>query len=391
MNISEIQSYLQEHELDGWLMADFHGFNIIAMAMLNMHGMLTRRSFYFIPAQGYPTALIHAIEQDKFVHLPGEKITFSSYKLLESNLKELLTDVDKIAMEYSPMGRLPYIGIVDAGTIELVRSFGKEIVSSANLVANFQARLSPEQIATHRIAAKNMIEIKEKSFVYIADSLKSNKTITEYDVVKFILDRFEEYDMETEHSPICAVDGNAGNPHYEPPQENSVVIKENHLILIDLWAKLKHKDGIYADIAWVAYAGKKDDIPKKYVDIFNILIKARDTAVEYIRGHIDSQPVFGSQVDDVVRAVVEKAGYGKYFTHRTGHSITDNVHGTGPNIDNLETEDSRRLQQGHLFSIEPGIYMDDCGFRTEIDVYIGHDGAEVHTLPYQTELIALLD
>ena len=391
MNISAIQAYLQEHDLDGWLMADFHGFNTIAMAMLKLSGMVTRRSFYFIPSSGEPTALIHAIEQDKFEKLPGKKVTFSSYKLLESSLKEILIESKKIAMEYSPMGRLPYIGIVDGGTIELVRSFGKEIVTSANLVANFQARLSPEQIATHRIAAHNLIEIKEKAFTFIAESLKADKTISEFDVVKFILDKFEEYDMETEDDPICAIDGNAGNPHYEPTKENSVTIQKGQVILIDLWAKLKHSDGIYADIAWVGYTGTKDEIPQKYVDIFSVLIEARNTAVDYIRTHIDSQPVYGSQVDDAARKVVEKAGYGKYFTHRTGHSITNHVHGSGPNIDNLETEDSRKLQHGHLFSIEPGIYMDDCGFRTEIDVYIGHDGAEIHTLPLQTELLALVD
>lgn len=391
MNISKIQSYLQEHELDGWLMADFHGFNTIAMAMLKLSGMVTRRSFYFIPVCGEPTALIHAIEQDKFENVEGKKIPYSSYKLLESNLEEILSGSKEIAMEYSPMGRLPYIGIVDAGTIELVRSFGLEIISSANLVANFQARLSPEQIATHRIAAKNMIDIKEKAFNYIAKSLKADKEFTEFDVVLYILGQFEEYDMETDDGPICAVDGNAGNPHYEPTKENSAAIKKGQLILIDLWAKLKHADGVYADIAWVGYAGTREEIPQKYVEMFSVLIEARNTAVEYIRTHIDSQSVYGSQVDDAVRNVVEKAGYGKYFTHRTGHSITDHVHGTGPNIDNLETEDSRKLQQGHLFSIEPGIYMDDCGFRTEIDVYIGHDGVEVHTLPLQTELLALLD
>lgn len=391
MNIEEIQAYLQEHELDGWLMADFHGFNSIAVAMLKPSGMVTRKTFYFIPSQGEPTALLHAIEKAKYSHLPGKHIIFSSYKLFESELQKVLEGSKKIAMEYSPMGRLPYIGIVDAGTIELVRSFDKEIVSSANLVANFQARLSPEQIATHRIAAKNIIEIKEKAFEYIAESLKSGNAITEFDVVSFIQEKFTEYDMESEDGPNCSVDSNAGNPHYEPTKENSSLIKKGQIILIDLWAKLKHPDGVYADITWMAYAGTRDEIPQKYVEIFAVLSKARDTAIEYIRKHIDSQPVYGAQVDDAVRDVIVKAGYGKYFTHRTGHSITNHVHGTGPNIDNLETEDTRKLQQGHLFSIEPGIYMEDCGFRTEIDAYIGRDGVEVHTVPYQTELLALLD
>ena len=294
-------------------------------------------------------------------------------------------------MEYARHGRLPYIGLVDAGTIELIRSFGKEIVSSADLVANFQARLTPEQIATHRMAAHNIIQIKERAFDFISESLKSDTKITEFDVVQYIRKLFFEYDMESEDGPNCSVDAHAGDPHYEPTKENSAVIAKGQIILIDLWAKLKHSDGVFADITWMGYAGKRDEIPQKYVEIFQVLSDARDTAVDYLRTHIGSQPVYGSQVDDAVRKVIEKAGYGKYFTHRTGHSITDQIHGTGPNIDNLETEDTRKLQHGHLFSIEPGIYMDDCGFRTEIDVYIGHDGVEVHTLPYQTEILALLD
>ncbi len=391
MNIQVIQAYMLENKIDGWLMADFHGYNLIAAAMLKPSGMVTRKTFYFIPAQGEPTALIHAIEKDKYKHLPGNHILFSSYKLFEAELEKVLEGSKKIAMEYAPMGRLPYIGLVDAGTIEMIRSFGKEVVTSANLVANFQARLSPEQIETHRIAAKNVIEIKEQAFAYIADSLKNDKTITEYDVVKLILAKFDERNMETADDPNCSVDGNAGNPHYEPSAEKSEVIKKGQLVLIDLWGKLKDPNGIYADIAWVAYAGTRDEIPKKYVKIFSVLIEARNAAVDYINEHIGTRSVYGSEVDDAAREVVEKAGYGKYFTHRTGHSITDHVHGSGPMIDNLETADTRELQQGHLFSIEPGIYMDDCGFRTEIDVLIGDNGAEVYTLPYQTELLALLD
>ena len=391
MNIANIQAYLQEHDIDGWLMIDFHGYNFVAVEMLKPSGMVTRKTAYFIPAEGEPTALLHAIEKAKYKHLPGKHIIFSAYKLYEESLEQMLEGCNTIAMEYAPMGRLPYIGLIDAGTIELIKSFGKEIVSSADLVANFQARLSPEQIATHRIAAHNIIQIKEKAFAFISESLKADKKITEYDVVQYIRKLFYEYDMESEDGPNCSVDSNAGDPHYEPTKEQSTIIAKGQIILIDLWAKLKHPDGVFADITWMGYAGKRDEIPQKYLDIFATLSQARDTAVDYLRTHIDSQPVFGSQVDDAVRKVIEKAGYGKYFTHRTGHSITSQIHGTGPNIDNLETEDSRKLQPGHLFSIEPGIYMDDCGFRTEIDVYIGHEGVEVHTLPYQTELLALLD
>ena len=391
MDIKAIQAYLNEHELDGWLMADFHGYNSIAMAMLKPSGMITRRSLYFIPVNDEPTLLVHNIEKAKFSHVPGKQIPFSSYMLLEENLKKILNGYQKIAMEYFPNGRLPYIGIVDAGTVELVRSFGCDIVPSADLVANFQARLSPEQIATHRMAAKNVLEIKQQAFEFIAESIKNGKRITEFDVVQYILYQFDHYDMMTEDGPNCSVDANAGNPHYEPTAEYSAVIKKGQLILIDLWAKLKHKDGVYADVTWMGYTGKREEIPSKYSELFSVIASARDAAVDFIRQRVDSQPVYGSDVDDACRAVIEKAGYGEYFTHRTGHSITSHIHGPGPNIDNLETEDKRKLQKGHLFSIEPGVYFEDFGMRTEIDVLIGHDGAQIATLPLQSEILALLD
>ncbi len=389
MNVEKIQAYLNEHEIDGWLLSDFHGRNNIAVELLHLEGIVTRRSFYFIPAQGEPVGIVHAIEKAKFASLPGRLITYSSYKRLEQELEAVLASVRRIAMEYSPMGRLPYIGLVDAGTVELVRSFGKEIVTSADLVANFQARLSAEQMAAHRIAANNVIEIKDKAMAYIHEALKHDRKITEYDVCQYVLAQFAEYDMETDSSPIVAVNGNAGNPHYEPTRDSAAEIKMGHLVLIDLWAKIKHRDGVFGDITWMCFAGPKEEIPNKYRDLFAILVKARDEAVRFVQAHIDSQPVFGSQVDDACRKVIADSGFGESFTHRTGHSITSMTHGTGPNIDNLETEDRRKLQRGHLFSIEPGIYMHDCGFRTEINVLIDHNGAEITTLPLQTEIVPL--
>ncbi len=389
MDLEKIQQYLKEQKLDGWLLADFHARNSVAVELLELKGIVTRRSFYFIPRLGSPTAVVHAIEREKFQHLPGEIKTYSSYELLEQELATLLSGCKKVAMEYSPKGRLPYIGLVDAGTVELVRGLQVEVVSSADLVANFQARLSAEQIAIHRLAAGNVMEIKDKTFAYIARHLSENKSITEYDVSHFILDQFEQYDMSTEDSPICAVDANAGNPHYEPTADNAASIKMGRLILIDLWAKIKHPQRVYADITWMAYAGKRDDIPPKYNEIFAILIKARNAAVSFLQENLMKRPVYGFQVDDVCRAVIKEAGYGDYFTHRTGHSITSAGHGPGPNIDNLETEDRRRLQPGHLFSIEPGIYLSDCGFRTEINVLITPDGAEITTLPLQNSIVPL--
>ncbi len=390
MDIERIQSFLSEQELDGWLLADFHGRNGVAVAMLELTGLLTRRSFYFIPQQGAPTAIVHAIEQDRFRHLPGTVRTYSGYRDLERELAGLLPDGSRVAMEYSPGGRLPYIGLVDAGTVEFIRGLGVEVVSSADLVASFRARLTVEQIATHRIAANNLIDIKDRAFEHIAACMRDGTTLTEYEVRRFILDRFEEFDMETENHPICAVDANAGNPHYEPQPASARPIEPGQLILIDLWAKLKHRHGVYADITWMAYSGSRDQIPDKYVDIFGVLVEARDRAVSFTRDNIEKQPVYGYQVDDICRGVVAAAGYDRYFTHRTGHSITAAEHGPGPNIDNLETEDRRKLQKDHLFSIEPGIYLADAGFRTEINVLIAYDGVEVTTLPLQEAIVALL-
>lgn len=287
------------------------------------------------------------------------------------------------------MGRLPYIGLVDYGTIELVKSFDIEIVSSADLVANFLARLSPEQMAAHRIAANNVIEIKDNAFNFIKEHLTAGKPVTEYHVASFVLDEFQKYDMVTIECPIVGVNGNAGNPHYEPTAEKSATIKKGDLVLLDLWGKMKHPHGVYADITWVAFAGTADEIPAQYRSLFNIVLKARDTAVAYLREHVDSRPVFGADVDDACRKVITDAGYGENFLSRTGHSIATEIHGPGPNIDNLETEDTRKLQMGHLFSVEPGIYLPDVGFRSEINVLIGHDGVEITTLPLQTEIVPL--
>ena len=390
MDIEKIQRYLKDNELDGWLMADFHARNDVAIDMLGIKGVLTRRSFYFIPAEGTPVGLIPEIEKGKFAHLPGELKPFAGYRVLEKELASLMKGLKWVAMEFSPMGRLPYIGLVDAGTVEMVRSMGVEVVSSADLVAAFQARLSEAQIATHRKAAAKVVEIKEGAFSLIARSLVDGKPVTEFDVSQYILAQFKNNNMVCDFDPICAVDGNAGNPHYQPTAEKSETIQKGHLILIDLWAKLNIDDGVYADITWMAYAGTRDEIPEKYISMFNVITRARDAAVSFIKESMQERPVYGSEVDDACRAVVIEAGFGDKFTHRTGHSIGTLVHGSGPNIDNLETEDRRILQQGHLFSIEPGIYMNDCGFRTEIDCLITNDSCEVTTLPNQAEILALL-
>lgn len=389
MDVKKVQEYLKKHGLDGWLLADFHGRNEIAVRAMGLSSHLTRRAFYFIPAHGEPTALVNPIEQSRFTHVPGRLKVYRGYQGLERDLAEILKGAKKIAMEYSPQGRLPYIGLVDAGTIELVRSFGIEIVSSADLVADFQARLSAAQVDSHRKAARLVNQSKDEAFEFIAESLRSGRSINEYDVCRFIMDRFTSHGMIFDVAPNCSVDSNIGNPHYEPTPEASSSIRKGNLILIDLWARFDTPDGIYADITWMAFAGNRAEIPPVYAQKFAVVAKARDAAVDFLRANIGKRLVKGAEVDDACRAVIEAAGLGPQFTHRTGHSITSNVHGEGPNIDNLETEDGRVLQSGHLFSIEPGVYHSDSGLRTEINCLITDSGPEVTTQPLQTEIVAL--
>ncbi|MGH8016151.1 MAG: M24 family metallopeptidase, partial [Candidatus Zixiibacteriota bacterium] len=364
LNIAEIQKHLKAGNLDGWLLADFHGRNSIAVQFLGLKSLVTRRSFYFIPAQGEPVALVNPIEKHLFQHLPGRTQLYFGYKMLESELTKTLRGHKRVAMEYSPSGRLPYVGLVDAGTIELVRSAGCDIETSADLVSNFQARLNDKQVELHRQAAANVLNIKDQAFAFVRESIHHGNAITEYDVVRFVLNKFDENEMETDHGPICAVDANAGNPHYQPTEKNSARIGKGQLVLLDLWAKLKQPSAVFGDITWVVYAGSSQEIPAKYREIFGIVVSARDAAVEYLQKNYGKRDLYGADVDDAVREVITRAGYGKYFVHRTGHSITTEVHGVGPNIDNLETEDRRVLQPGHLFSVEPGIYLEDCGFRS---------------------------
>lgn len=382
-----IQGELARNGLDGWLIYDFHGYNDIAVRFLNLSGIITRRSFYLIPASGTPLAFVHAIEKKPFEALPGKKIHYSSYRILEEELRRALAGKQRLAMEYSPQGRLPYIGKVDAGTLELIRSFGVEIVSSANLVAKFDACLSPDQIQTHRQAIGHLYDIKDAVFNLIKKRLETRKKITEFDVVNFILDCIERAGMVTDDSPICAVGPNGGNPHYGPTEAGALEIGRDNLVLIDLWAKMKVPRSAFADITWMAYTGGQ--VPDRYAEDFSLICIARDAAFNFIKDNWSKQKIYGYQVDDVCRAVITHVDLGSYFTHRTGHSIAEDSHGPGPNIDNLETEDRRQLMPGHLFSIEPGLYFDDHGVRTEMDVLITEDGPEITRTPIQQEIIRL--
>jgi Xaa-Pro aminopeptidase len=386
--ITEVQQFLAAEKLDGWLLFDFHGLNPIAGEFLQLKGMQTRRWFYWIPAQGKPHKITHAIEQGTFVDTPGVNHIYSSWQEMESHLGTILAGAKTIAMEYSPEGAIPYVSRVDGGTLEIVRKCGVTIASSADLVQYFQARWSDEQLAGHRRAAQALAEIKDLAFRKIAAYVAQGKPLSEYDIQQLILQQYADRKLLTEHVPICAVNANASNPHYEPTEAHSAPITSGDLVLIDIWARLDLPGAVFADITWMAYCGST--VPAKMAEVFAVLKNARDSAVELVNKRlIEGRPVYGYEVDDIARGIITEAGYGKYFTHRTGHSIGASCHGNGVNIDNLETRDRRRIIPGVAFSIEPGIYLPEFGVRTEIDVFAHENKAEVTTQPVQQEIVAL--
>lgn len=383
--ITDIQQMLANSNLDGWLLYDFHGSNQIARDVVGIKGMVTRRWMYWVPRSGPGMMIRHAIESGPFAQFSGSQRTYSSWKVLDATMREALGGAKRVAMEYSPSNAIPYIACVDAGTIEKIRGWGIEVVSSADLVAHFLARWTPEQIAGHHRSAAALIEIKDRAYAMITDRVRSGTKLTEFEVTEFIKSEFRSRGMVTDDGPICAVDANAGDPHYEPSAERSARIGKGQLVLLDIWARLDSDDSVFADITWTAYTGS--ELPKKITDVFEIVRRARDRAVEFANQQLAAgAPLLGYEIDDACREVIVKAGYGEYFIHRTGHSIGGTVHGIGPNIDNLETQDQRRLEDGMCFSVEPGIYLPEFGIRSEIDVLIENGRAVVTTLPLQTEV-----
>jgi len=387
--VSDIQSVLAKANLDGWLLFDFHGSNPIARDIVGVKGMVTRRWFCWIPRTGTAQIIRHAIERQPFAHLEGPQRQYSSWRELDAGIRSVLGSARRVAMEYSPNNAIPYIACVDAGTIEKIRGWGIEIVSSADLVAHFLARWSAGQIEGHRRAAAALIEIKDRAYALVAERVRSDGKLSEYEVVEFIRNEFRNRGLVTDEGPICAVDANAGNGHYEPTVESSALIGRGQLVLLDIWAKWNTADSVYADITWTAFTG--DAVPNKIVDVFGIVQRARDRAVEFANERLAAGATLNAyEIDDACREVITKAGYGDRFVHRTGHSIGTAVHGIGPNIDNLETQDQRLLEDGMCFSIEPGIYLPEFGIRSEIDVLIENGRAVITTLPLQTEIVRLL-
>ena len=393
MKITEIQRELAALGLDAWLLYDFRGINPIAQNVAGLSEKnITRRWFCLIPAHGEPRWLVHKIETSNFVGVPGRTTLYAGWQELNEAMRVLLTGIKTIAMEYSPDAAIPYISRVDAGTLEWIRSFGVEVQTSAELAQRVEARLSDAQAAGHQAAAHLVLQAKDYAFTWIGSQLRDGKAITEYDVQQEILGQFDAMDLFTDHPPIVAVNAKSSDPHYAPTATDTQEIKAGDFILIDLWAKQKDRDAVFADTTWVAYAGKS--VPTQYVEIFEIVKEARDRAVRFIRERWDiGEPVHGYAVDDCVREYITEKGYGEFFIHRTGHNIGTVIHGNGVNLDNLETRDVRALIPGICFSIEPGIYLSDFGVRTEIDVFLaepGKDGVIVTTAPVQNQVLPLL-
>jgi Xaa-Pro aminopeptidase len=392
IDVAGIQAALKEFRVDGWLMYDFQGGNPIARKVVGFQEgtMLTRRWWYWIPQTGEPTRLHSVIEPTNLDFLPGKKILFLSWRDMTGHLQAMMKGATTIAMEYSPQCAIPYLSRVDAGTIELVQSLGKKIVSSKDLVQFFESRWTSEQLAMHHEAERKLMAIKDGAFTEIGARLRRAHRTTEYEIQQWMWERFEQESLTSYDAPIVAVNENSGNPHYGPSKDQHKEICKGDFVLIDYWGKLKTHDAVYADYTWTGFCGKNPT--PRHQEIFHIVASARDAAVEYLQKRAAKKETpYGWEVDDACRAVIEKHGYGKYFIHRTGHNIGLEVHGNGAHIDNLETQDDRKLIPRTCFSIEPGIYLpNEFGVRSEIDVYMGENfEIRVTGQPIQRELVLI--
>lgn len=392
INIERIQQEIRKQDMDGWLFYDFHNRDAMAYRILRLafNKFTSRRWYYFIPVEGEPRKLVSGVEPSKLDSLPGKKTIYRAWGDQHRLMQELLKGSGKVAMQYSPNNNIPYVSMVDAGTVELIRSFGVEVVSSANLVQVFEAVIDEKGYQAHLQAGKKVQKIKDEAFDVIRRNIKKGEPVSEYEVQKFIVKRFHDEGLTDDGDhPIVGVNDHPADPHFEPTIQNSYVIKRGDTLLIDLWARLDREDGIYYDITWCGFIG--DQPPDKYREIFYAVRDARNAARDFIREKFArQQKCYGYDVDDVCRGVVIKAGYGDYFVHRTGHSIGHEVHGNGVNIDNFETKDERELVPGICFSIEPGIYLPgEMAVRSEINVFITKEREVVVAGEEQEELILI--
>jgi Xaa-Pro aminopeptidase len=390
LDVAAVQERLQKAGLDGWLLYDFHGSNPISARLAGLTSgthMTTRRWYYLIPANGQPRGLVHAIEQHNLDALPGERLVYAGRQQLDAGLNQLLSGVKKVAMEYSPMCAIPYLSRVDAGTVEMVRARGVEIVSSGDLVQQFEAAWTNEQLATHRAASAALYRIKDRAFGMASDAITRRRSLTEHELQQQMMKWFEEEGLVTDSPPVVAVGGNAGNPHYQPTADECSAVVADEVLLLDLWGKKSDTGAVFADITWVAVTSSR--VPDEVSRAFRAVAEARDAAVRLVADAArDGRDLRGWEVDEAARSVLKAQGYGDRIVHRTGHSLGESVHGNGVHMDDYETHDDRRLLPGTGFTVEPGLYFEHFGVRTEINVYRGEHEAIV-TGPRQAEVVTL--
>ncbi len=391
-NLSEMQKAIQDHGLDGWLLHDFRGSNLLARRILDLEGKPTtsRRFYYFIPAHGEPLKLVHRIETSALNHLPGSTRVYLSWQQLTAEIARLLERVNRLAMEYSPKNLIPYVSRTDAGTMEVVRENVYEVVSSGNLIQLFEATWDDAQWAMHQEAERLTTAAYDLVWRFIAERIRSGGTTSEYEIQTLIMEHFLRNGMTTYSPPIVAVNDHASDPHFETTKESDTLIRQEDLLLVDLWAKMDRPRSVYSDLTRMGFVGA--EVPAKFEDVFRVVARARDSATRLVReAFAVGRPLQGWEVDDACRAVIHEAGYGEAFIHRTGHNIGQEVHGNGANMDNLETREERLIIRRTCFSVEPGIYLPEFGMRSEINVYVDADG-EVHVMggPVQQQIVAIL-
>ena len=391
MDLNAIQALLREERIDGWLFCDFRNRDFLGYKVLglNFDKMNTRRWFYYVPARGNPKKLVSAVEKHKLDALPGTTVVYLSWEQLHAALRKALGSRKTLAMQYSPKNNVPYISIVDAGTIELIKGLGHKVVSSADLLQTFVSVIPEEGYRTHKQAAAIMDRIRAEAFEAVRTAILSGTEVTEYGIQQLIMRRFNEENLTTYDPPMVGTNEHPADPHFDLTAELSRPIKKGDTLLIDMWAKLNIPGAVYYDITWVGCVGAVP--PPRYRKIWTVVRDARDAAVTFVQDRFaKGKACYGWEVDDVCRGVVTKAGFGKQFVHRTGHSITEETHGNGVNIDNLETKDERRLLPGCCFSIEPGIYLEGAmAVRTEINMFIRHDGVAEVTGEVQRDLVLI--
>ena len=392
LDVATVQSALRDDGLDGWLLYDFRGLNPIAADITAVHRqgghLATRRWYYFIPASGEPRALVHAIEKHSLAHLPGRTERYAGRDQLEAGLRRLLTGATRVAMEYSPGCAIPYVARVDAGTIELVRQAGVDVVSSGDLIQRFSAAWDADAIATHRGASEKLYRVKDLAFDAVARRLRDGVATNEYDIQQLMAEWFRDEGLVSDSDPMVSAAENSGNPHYLPTAAAHRAIRADEIVLLDLWGKLDQNGAVFADITWMGYTGRQ--LPARITRAFAAVSAARDAAINLVRQAARAgRELRGWEVDRAASSVLREAGYGAQILHRTGHSLGETVHGDGVNMDDYETHDDRRLLPGTGFTIEPGVYFDDFGIRSEINMIVASHDATV-TGPMQADIVRLV-